>query len=251
MKTFNNKLTAVDTAVADNKPVGTLSVKSEDWEAGCTCRTGLTPLHETTSLWPQAAIESFRNDFYRLGVPLRPPFFPVQVAEPILIEDPAEAATPSPSSSPQSACTDTETLFLQCRGAVQGVLQLHKASRRYSVRRSVMSSLILLSHACKTEVESQELQGYSFLWRTDEVWRIMRRAQQFQSWYSKLLDRIMVQDVGGLNTTAEWHPRWGQQGYDLASAWRVCLAGLPQQPHNPSIRLQGQVRHGNSPSPGI
>ena len=60
-----------------------------------------------------------------MSMPLRPRLF--SASEPAAASEAAEPATSVSESTPGSTYCNLQTLYLDCRAAVKGVLQLHKA----------------------------------------------------------------------------------------------------------------------------
>ena len=62
-----------------------------------------------------------------MNMPLRPRLFPAESEEPAAASEAAEPASSVSECSPGSSYCNLQTLYLDCRAAVKGVLQLHKA----------------------------------------------------------------------------------------------------------------------------
>ncbi|CAE7350682.1 unnamed protein product, partial [Symbiodinium pilosum] len=110
------------------------------------------------------ALLEYRSRCHDLGLTIRPRVFEEQAELELPIMD--MSSSPSSASSPgeSSKVTVTDIKYLRSQGGIKGVLEIHK-------------------------VREEELQGYAHLWKTTEIWSLLKRQQAFHNWFSKLGDQ--------------------------------------------------------------
>ncbi|CAE7658675.1 unnamed protein product [Symbiodinium sp. CCMP2592] len=116
------------------------------------------------------AICKQRTEAAQQLVPLRPRLFDQlqrRRSEEQIIQDDASSETPSPGCD----YTPTEIEYLRLDRPLRGVLQVHKVSAE------------------------NQLQGYRYLLRAEELWAMTKRSQHFTNW----------QDGLGLDIAEAWH----------------------------------------------
>ena len=74
----------------------------------------------------------------------------------------------------------------------------------------------------------KDLEGHTFLWRTEEAWQIMQRQTPFHNWFTKMCLGLGWQgfprSISSLVLMYELCLRHDLQGAQLADAWRVPIS---------------------------
>ena len=130
-----------------------------------------------------------RVAFHQVECPLRPRIFlamPLEDGRDSDVEAAGQASglEESMSSSPDTNLEITNVLYLKMDAAIRGVLQVHQAG---SVRAAIPLQLNIVWLYEWQVAEERHIEGYRFLLRCEELWRLQRRQQPFFNWFSKLL----------------------------------------------------------------
>ena len=126
----------------------------------------------------QEALVIHKSRCHDLGLAIRPQLFgeePVSTAAIMDVSSPSSALS-SAGESPKTTPTDIK--YLRSQGGIKGVLEVHKAG----IVRGKRTKYIHIVW----QVRDEQLQGYVHLWKTTEIWTLLKRQQAFHNWFSKL-----------------------------------------------------------------